>query len=86
MCTGGIHGEEQGVHEELKHLLLPGPFGAGVPTQATQQLGACCKAGHVVGTTGQEPDIKESGIPSDSEAAGINVIHYQFFLYLWFLR
>lgn len=51
MCAGGIHGEEEWVHEEFKDLLSPGPFGVGIPTETAQQLSTCFKAGHVVGTT-----------------------------------
>lgn len=69
VCTGGIHGEEERVHEELKYFLLPGPLGTGIPTQAIQQLSSGCKAGHVVGTTGQESNIKESGKPGDGDPA-----------------
>ena len=48
--TGGLHGEEQRVHEQLEGLLPPSPLGVGIPTEAAQQLGTGSKTGHVVGT------------------------------------
>lgn len=61
--TGGIHAEEEGVHKELKDLLLPSPLGVCITTEAAQQLSARLKAGHVVGTGGES----ESGPGGQSQ-------------------
>ena len=54
--TGGLHGEEQRVHEQLKGLLPPSPLGVGIPAEAAQQLGPGSKTGHVVGTDREDHD------------------------------